>query len=125
MVALCLAAVSLAGCASTALIDNIPTGVGGLPAEAPPRPAQPPAYLPVNAPPTARETPPLDAAEQKKLEDELVAIRDRQAAAVAASAAANGEPAKPPPGAAPPASKEQVATTKRAVKKKPAEASPN
>lgn len=117
---LCLAAIPLAAC-STAIIDNIPTGVGGLPADAPARPAQQPAYLPVNAPPTARDAPPLTAVEQKKLEDELVAIRDRQAATAASAVAANGEPATSPPGAVPPANKEKTASAKPAAKKKPAQ----
>jgi len=83
--------VTLAGCSST-VIDNIPTALGGLPANAPARPAEPPQYLPVNALPPPRDTPPLSAEDQKKLESELVALRDKQAASVAAAAAANGDP---------------------------------
>jgi hypothetical protein len=111
---LLVAVMSLAGCSSTAVIDNIPTGLGGLPANAPARPAEPAQYLPVNALPPPRDTPPLTAEEQKKLEGELVAIRDKQAASVAASAAANGDP--PPAGAAAAA---KAAATRRLVAKPP------
>jgi hypothetical protein len=105
------AAMSLAGCSSTAVIDNIPTGLGGLPASTPARPAEPTPYLPVNALPPPRDTPPLSAEDQKKLESELVAIRDKQAASGAA-AVASGDP--PPAGAAA-AAKTKAAAARRLV----------
>jgi hypothetical protein len=73
----------LAGCASS----NLPTPMGGLPAGAPPRPTTTGAYPAVHDLPPPRETTVLTSDEQKKLEDELAAERNR--AAGAASAPAN------------------------------------
>jgi hypothetical protein len=109
----------LAGCST--VIDKIPTGMGGLPASAPARPAESVEYLPIGAMPPARDTPPLTAEEQKKLGDELVAVRDKQAASVAAAAAANGAP---PPVAAPAPATPKAAPPKKDAKKPPAEKKP-
>ncbi|ARQ01952.1 hypothetical protein [Pseudorhodoplanes sinuspersici] len=70
------ALVLLQGC-STAQIDSIPHAVGGLPEGAPPRPAEAPAY------PAVHDMPPdrgalLDAEQQKRLHDDLIATRNRQ-----------------------------------------------
>jgi hypothetical protein len=108
----------LAACSSTAVIDLIPTGMGGLPASAKARPAEPAPYLPVDALPPPRDTPPLDDEGRKKLEDELVKVRDRQAAS--AAAAANGDP---PPAPAPAAKPRKDAA--KPPKKKPAQTSSN
>jgi hypothetical protein len=115
-----LTGVSLTACSTTGAIDLLPAAAGGLPADAPPRPAEQPRFLPVNAWPGPRDTPPLTADEQKKLEDELSAVRDRQAASVAA---ANGEPAKPAPGS--PSGPEKKAGAKPPEKKKPTQESSN
>jgi hypothetical protein len=112
---LLFAALALGGCSS--VVDRIPTAAGGLPGDVPARPTEPAPYLPVNAMPPPRDTPPLSVDEQKKLEQELVGVRDRQAATAAAATAAD----QPPP-AAPPATKPSNATQKPA-KKKPIETS--
>lgn len=69
-------AVLISGC-STAQIDSIPQEIGGLPAGAPARTAQAPAFPAVHEMPPPRP-PVLDAEQQKKLEADLIAIRHRQ-----------------------------------------------
>jgi hypothetical protein len=85
--------------------DTLPEKAGGLPANAPSRPADP---LPVpnvyEVRPT-REARPLDATEQKKLESDLTSLRESQ------KARANPPPPPPP---LPPIAK------KKAPAKKPA-----
>lgn len=74
---LALAAVLLSGC-STSEIDKLPHELGGLPAGAPARAAQPPAYPAVHDMPPPRADAVLDAEQQKRLEADLLAIRNRQ-----------------------------------------------
>lgn len=62
---------------STAQVDSIPHAVGGLPEGAPARLAQPPAYPAVHDMPPDRGTL-LDAEQQKRLHDDLIATRNRQ-----------------------------------------------
>lgn len=78
--ALLVLAVSLGGCAST--VADLP--LVGLPADAPARPQEKRAYLPVHDMPAPRDQAVMDPAEQAKLQAELIAARDRQAAAAAA-----------------------------------------
>jgi hypothetical protein len=83
--ALVLAAASiLAGCAST-VADYTPNVLGGLPAETPQRPAKPYVYPAVNDLPPPRTDRMLTAEEQKKLEDDLMAARERTSAAADAT----------------------------------------
>jgi len=70
-------ALLLSGCA-TSDIDRIPQELGGLPAGAPARPAQAPDYPAVHDMPPPRAANVLDAEQQKKLEADLIAIRNRQ-----------------------------------------------
>ncbi len=72
-----IALLSLLPACSTAQIDNIPHVVGGLPEGAPQRPAEAPAYPAVHDMPAPRAAL-LDAEQQKKLHDELIATRNRQ-----------------------------------------------
>jgi hypothetical protein len=82
--ALLLASVStLGGCAST--IADLPAA--GLPSDAPARPKEAGGYLPVHDLPPERNEAAISPADQAKIEAELKAARDRQAAA---SAAQNG-----------------------------------
>ncbi len=75
--ALLLACVTgLAGCSSM-IGDNLPSAAGGLPEGAPARAAAQPAYPAVHEMPPARETVTLTDDEQKKLEADLIAARDR------------------------------------------------
>lgn len=67
----------LPGC-STTDIDRIPQEIGGLPAGAPARPAESPAFPAVHDMPPPRAASLLDAEQQKKLEADLIAIRNRQ-----------------------------------------------
>jgi hypothetical protein len=81
-----LAAVLLAvaaivtGCATT-IADHTPTAAGGLPEGTPPRPETPSAYPAVHDMPPPRGDTVLTSEEQKKIEDELVAARNRAATA--------------------------------------------
>jgi hypothetical protein len=74
-------ALLLAGCAASSIADNVPTAVGGLPEGAPARPQSPGAYPAVHDMPPPRATNVLTEEEQKKLEDELAAARQRAAGA--------------------------------------------
>jgi hypothetical protein len=70
------AAVALTGCAST-IGDNMPAVIGGLPDNAPQRPETPPAYPSVHDRPPERSNTVLSGKEQKRLEDELAAARNK------------------------------------------------
>ena len=71
-----LAATLMAGC-STAQIDQIPHNIGGLPEGAPARPTVQPAYPAVHDMPPARAQPLLDEEQQKRLENDLIRVRNR------------------------------------------------
>jgi hypothetical protein len=73
-----LASTLALGACSTSIAD-LP-GVG-VPSDAPARPKEPSGYLPVHDLPPDREEAPMKPAEQAKIEAELKAARDRQAAA--------------------------------------------
>ena len=72
-------ATALAGCSSGAVIDKLP-GDMGLPAGTPERPTTPYVYPAVHDMPPPRPTQPMSEEQQKKLENELAAVRDRQEA---------------------------------------------
>jgi hypothetical protein len=75
--ALCFGvALILAGCSTGPMGDNMPAAIGGLPENTPARPATPAAYPAVNDMPPPR-THMLTDEEQKKLEDDLIAARNR------------------------------------------------
>ena len=78
--ALVACALALAGCSSQ--IADLP-GVG-VPTDAPPRPKEPGAYLPVNDLPPNRDEQALDPKERARIQAELAAARDRQAVAAPA-----------------------------------------
>jgi hypothetical protein len=67
--------------------DQLPTAAGGLPEGAPQRPAAPTDYPAVHDLPPPRTDTMLSAEEQKKLEQDLAAARDRAAGAAAAKPA--------------------------------------
>jgi hypothetical protein len=71
------AALILAGCSTGTMGDNMPAAMGGLPENAPKRPAAPAAYPAVHDMPPPRPTSVLTDEEQKKLEDDLIAARNR------------------------------------------------
>ena len=73
------ATLALSGCSAHPLIDNMPASVGGLPEGTPARPATAAAYPAVHDMPPARSDAPLTEAEKKRLQDELVATRERNA----------------------------------------------
>jgi len=74
---------AVGGCSTT--IADLP-GVG-TPADAPARPKEANGYLPVHDLPPDRDEAAMKPAEQDKIEKELIAARDRQAAAQSAAAA--------------------------------------
>ena len=67
----------LSGCSGSMIADHMPAAVGGLPEDAPERQATPTAYPAVHNMPPARSTKPLSNDQQKQLEDDLVAARNR------------------------------------------------
>ena len=81
---LLLSALALGGCATS--IAELP--LVGTPADAPARPKEAGGYLPVHDLPPNRDEAAMAPAEQAKIQAELAAARDRQAAAAASNAAA-------------------------------------
>jgi hypothetical protein len=78
--ALMVAAAGLAGCsAGSMMADHTPSALGGLPEGAPQRSNKPSAYPAVHDMPPPRGSTVLTDAEQKKLEDDLIAARNRTA----------------------------------------------
>jgi hypothetical protein len=77
-------ALALGGCSTS--IAYLP--LVGTPADAPARPKEAGAYLPVHDLPPDREESAMAPAERAKLQNELIAARERQAAAAAAKAEA-------------------------------------
>src|ERR1700730_8314410 len=67
----------LFGCSVSLIADHMPAAVGGLPEDTPARPGTQGAYPAVHNMPPARTTTPLDNDQQKQLEDDLVAARNR------------------------------------------------
>jgi len=84
---LVLAALGLGGCSIS--LSDLPIGSSD---EA--RAKEPEAFPAVNDLPTGREDTAMAPAERTKIESELIAARDRQAAVAAANAAAAAPPAK-------------------------------
>jgi hypothetical protein len=84
MAALLMSALAVSGCSTS--IADLP-GVG-LPSDAPARPKEANGYLPVHDLPPQREEAVIKPAEQAKIQAELLAARDRQAAAAAPNSAA-------------------------------------
>ncbi len=96
---------ALAACASS--FDILPEKMGGLPDSAPARPTDTPAFPNVYEVRPTREAKPLNGEEQKKLESELVSVREQQ------KQLANPPPPPPPPAppAKPPAAKKTASKT--------------
>src|SRR6266851_5485495 len=80
--ALLASALALGGCSIS--IADLP--LVGTPADAPERPKEAGAYLPVHDLPRDREESAMAPAERAKVQSELIAARDRQASAAAAKA---------------------------------------
>jgi hypothetical protein len=88
--ALLASALALGGCSTP--IADLP--MLGTPADAPSRPKEAGAYLPVHDLPPDRAQPELAPAERAKIQAELLAARDRQASAAAAKAPAAKQPSR-------------------------------
>jgi hypothetical protein len=110
LLALALAGGLLPACSSTSITDMIPTAAGGLPANAPARPATE-EYPAVGAMPQRREALPLTDEEVKRAQAELTTLRQQQEertgtkspATPAKKDAAAAKPAKKTKDAKPPA----------------------
>jgi hypothetical protein len=87
LAALMMSALALSGCSSS--IADLP--VVGTPSDAPERPKEPGAYLPVNDLPPGRDEQVLDPKERAKIQADLIAARDRQAIATPPQ---NGKPSQ-------------------------------
>jgi hypothetical protein len=81
--ALLLSAPTLGGCATS--IADMP--LVGVPADAPERPKEAGAYLPVHDLPPDRDQAVMAPADRAKMQAELLAARDRQASAAARNSA--------------------------------------
>ena len=127
-VAFLAALVSLSACSGGALLGQLPEKAGGLPANAPQRPAETMPYQNVYEPRPTRETKPLTNEEQKKLESELSNLRDTQNKRAIppeppAKAAANTGTDTKTNSKAPSKTASKTPPKKMAVKPKPADAS--
>jgi len=73
-------AVGLAACSAMGdkIGDSLPVAAGGLPSDAPARSATQPDFVPVGDTPPRRDLKPLTEDERKRLEADLVTLRDRQ-----------------------------------------------
>lgn len=76
---LLLATLAVSGCSTQ--IADLPAV--GLPADAPPRPKEAGGYLPVHDLPPERAETAMKPDEQKRIQAELIAARDRQASSAA------------------------------------------
>jgi hypothetical protein len=83
VLALGVGTLAMGGCSLS--IADLP--LTGTPPDAPPRPKDAAGYLPVNELPPEREEAAMNPTERAKIQSELVAARERQAAAIAAKEA--------------------------------------
>jgi hypothetical protein len=67
----------LNGCSGSQIAEHLPTSMGGLPQDAPERATAEQAYPAVHNMPPTRTTPTLSDEQQKRLQDDLVAARNR------------------------------------------------
>jgi hypothetical protein len=101
------ASAPLSGCSGALIGDHLPAAVGGLPSDAPERTATQGTYPAVHNMPPARSTTPLDNDQQKQLEDDLVAARNRYggnpdaSATTGTTASTSGKTANAKAGSAP------------------------
>ena len=112
-VLLAAAAFVLAACSST--LDMVPEKLGGLPSDAPQRPATTLPVPNVYEVRPKREERPLSAADQQKLESDLMALRENE------KQRANPPPPPPPPPAKKAAAKDSAPKKTPATPKKSAE----
>jgi hypothetical protein len=89
----------LAGCSGASMVEQLPTSMGGEPAESPERPTTVYAYPAVHDLPPPRATTPLTEEEQVTMEKELAAVREKQEARDGA-AKKTAQPAKKKPATA-------------------------
>ncbi|OJY46158.1 MAG: hypothetical protein BGP08_07505 [Rhizobiales bacterium 64-17] len=89
------AAALLSSCSAAGVGESIPQNMGGLPANAPSRPATPGVYPAVNDIPAPRQDRPLSVDEQTRLEQDLKALKARQEGRAKAADAAEDDAAQP------------------------------
>lgn len=90
--AIVILGVTLGACSKVADVPLI-----GVPANAPPRPETPGAYLPVHDVPPARQEEVLSVSDQTRIEQELSAAREKAKATAASDAAAIAASGPQPP----------------------------
>jgi hypothetical protein len=110
LVALLFAALALGGCSTT--IADLPAV--GTPADAPDRPKEAGAYLPVHDLPPERVDAIIPPAERAKIEAELIAAREHQAAAMETK---DGKPKIEPKPESKPAAKAKAKSKSKAEAK--------
>jgi|KBSMisStandDraft_5_1062788.scaffolds.fasta_scaffold732214_1 hypothetical protein len=108
--ALLVAALALGGCSTT--IADLPAV--GTPADAPERPKEAGAYLPVHDLPPERVDAIIPPAERAKIEAELIAAREHQAAAAEAK---DGKPKSEPKPESKPSAKAKAKSKSKAEAK--------
>jgi hypothetical protein len=108
--ALLVAALALGGCSTT--IADLPAV--GTPADAPDRPKEAGAYLPVHDLPPERVDAIIPPAERAKIEAELIAAREHQAAAAEAK---DGKPKSEPKPESKPSAKAKAKSKSKAEAK--------
>lgn len=89
----------LCGCSGSMIADHLPAMAGGLPADAPARPDSDGTYPAVHNMPPARGQP-LSSDQQKQVEDELIAARNRYGAGANAPATTGSTTTNPKAAAA-------------------------
>jgi hypothetical protein len=101
----------LAGCSTAPLMEKLPASMGGLPSDAPARPATPREFPAVHDMPPPRADEPMTDEEQLKTEKALTSARDRlEGTRKAGDDDGAAKPAKPKKGAS--AAKKKPAASK-------------
>lgn len=84
---------ALTGCSAAPVLESMPESLGGMPAEAPAAPKKPYQYPAVHDMPARRTAQPLSDADQQKMQQDLVKLREQQETKVKADEQAQQNPA--------------------------------
>jgi hypothetical protein len=98
--AVAVLAMGLAACSSVTSLGNkiedaLPASVGGLPSDVPARPATQPDFVPVGDTPPRRDLKTLTEEERKKLQADLVTLRDQQEGKTSRAKEQEGKASRP------------------------------
>jgi hypothetical protein len=86
-------ALPLAGCSAAPVLESLPESLGGMPAEAPAAPKMSYQYPAVHDMPQPRSAQPLSDADQQKMQQDLVKLREQQETRVKADEQGEQNPA--------------------------------